>query len=95
MIFFSQEGIASVKYGERKSKDCDHRLDGSPLFPNRSRGYKYYVEVKGEHKYPEYADTMKVDPQMYNLQLKWNGRAEQCKFNPRFSKVMSVSYINT
>lgn len=59
--------------GKSEEKEFNYRPDGTLLFPNISRGNRYYVEITGKHKYPDFSEKMMLGSQMYSLKLKWNG----------------------
>ena len=61
---------------ERKpnTKEFEYRHDNTWLFPNISRGNKYYLDMVGEHKYPKFSETMGLGKQMYKVEIQWNGQ---------------------
>ncbi|XP_052789212.1 multiple epidermal growth factor-like domains protein 8 [Mya arenaria] len=60
------------------------RADRSLLFPNISRGLKYYIELSGLHDYPNYSESMHLGVKMYNLTLKWDGKANNGNQMPKY-----------
>ena len=73
-------------------KEFDHRLDKSPIFPNRSRGSCYYLDVIGEYSYPD-AKDWSIGESMYFLKLDWNGIPSTRKFIPAHKRVIEFTFF--